>query len=95
MANIWKECVACHSPTLPADLTRRTPQGMAHEDCDEPTYQKCAGCGDPVHLNHVEYDAAENDMVDAGGRYTPWCPTCYGQKMMAHYLGPEPRKTGY
>jgi hypothetical protein len=67
MSVTWVECPECHRSALDCDLTRETPQGLAHEFCDEPTWQKCTNCEQPVHLNHVEYTGADN---------TPWCAAC-------------------
>lgn len=58
----WVTCAKCNKPAVPGDMI-----DGAHEYCDEPTWQKCAGCGDAVHLSHVEYTGKEN---------TPWCESC-------------------
>ena len=53
-----------HAKVSPAGLYIHDPD---EGGCAEPRFQRCSGCGCPVHLNHVIYTGDDN---------TPWCDEC-------------------
>jgi hypothetical protein len=60
---------------VPSGYTVQTPDGQPIHDpedggCDEPPWQKCAGCGEAVHLNDVWYTGGRRYVVGYGWHVT-------------------------